>query len=91
MALDPVTGEVEHRIACPGVRTDLTTMGGNLVQVVGEDRELRVIDPDTGEISASCPIRAGPRAVRTGGEPARGLVRLRGPGLMDLRDPEASG
>ncbi|WP_199444300.1 hypothetical protein [Umezawaea beigongshangensis] len=49
MALDPVTGSVERRIACPGVRTDLTTLSGNLVQVVGDNRDLRVIDPDSGE------------------------------------------
>jgi hypothetical protein len=48
IAVDPVTGEVEHRIACPGVCTDLTTMGGHLVQVTGRERALRVIDPGTG-------------------------------------------
>lgn len=49
MALDPVTGSVEHRIPCPGVRTDLTTLAGNLVQVVGDARDLRVIDPASGD------------------------------------------
>ena len=49
MALDPITGSVERRIACPGVRTDLTTLSGNLVQVVGDARDLRVIDPASGE------------------------------------------
>ncbi|MGI5238433.1 hypothetical protein [Dactylosporangium sp. CA-139066] len=47
-ALDPVTAEVTHRIPCPGVRTDLTTLDGRLIQVVGERRDLRVIDPATG-------------------------------------------
>lgn len=49
MALDPVTGSVERRIPCPGVRTDLTTLAGNLVQVVGDARDLRVIDPASGD------------------------------------------
>ncbi|MFE2754625.1 YncE family protein [Actinosynnema sp. NPDC059335] len=49
MALDPYSGQVEHRIPCPEVRTDLTTVGGNLVQVVGERRALRVMDPRSGD------------------------------------------
>jgi hypothetical protein len=55
MALDPVTGEVDRRIPCPGLRTDLTTIGGNLVQVVGEARDLRVIDPATGDTVTELP------------------------------------
>ncbi|WP_033442153.1 YncE family protein [Saccharothrix sp. NRRL B-16314] len=55
MALDPYSGQVEHRIPCPEVRTDLTTMGGHLVQVVGDRRALLVIDPDT-----ALPIREIP-------------------------------
>ncbi|HEV2887531.1 MAG TPA: hypothetical protein VGX49_11510, partial [Jatrophihabitans sp.] len=47
MALDPRTGEVTRRIPCAGVRGDLTTLDGYLIQVVGEDMTLRVIDPDT--------------------------------------------
>lgn len=49
-ALDPATGDVVHRLTCPGVRTDLTTLGGNLVQVAGENRGLRIIDPETGDV-----------------------------------------
>jgi glutamine cyclotransferase len=48
MALDPHTGEVTKRIPCAGVRTDLTTIDGYLLQVVGDEMSLRVIDPDTG-------------------------------------------
>ncbi|MCP2167735.1 NHL repeat-containing protein [Goodfellowiella coeruleoviolacea] len=55
MALDPVSGNVVRRIACPGVRTDLTTLSGNLVQVVGDQRALRLIDPDTGAAVAEVP------------------------------------
>lgn len=50
MALDPASGRVEHRLACPEVRTDLTTLHGNLVQVVGDRRALQVIDPGTGDV-----------------------------------------
>ncbi|MCC8245520.1 hypothetical protein [Saccharothrix luteola] len=49
MALDPYSGEVERDIPCPEVRTDLTTVGGNLVQVVGDRRALRVMDPESGD------------------------------------------
>jgi glutamine cyclotransferase len=55
MALDPATGEVERRIPCAGVRTDLTTLGGNLVQVAGENRVLRVIDPGSGRVVTEVP------------------------------------
>ncbi|MBW4722019.1 PQQ-like beta-propeller repeat protein [Saccharothrix obliqua] len=55
MALDPVSGAVERRVACPGVRTDLTTVAGNLVQVVGAERALRLIDPDTGATVVELP------------------------------------
>ncbi|MGW3967464.1 hypothetical protein ACWED2_47145 [Amycolatopsis sp. NPDC005003] len=55
MALDPSTGAVDRRIACPEVRTDLTTVGGHLVQVVGDRRALKVIDPATGEFIAELP------------------------------------
>lgn len=55
MALDPQTGEVTRRIPCPGVRGDLTTIDGYLIQVVGDDMTLRVIDPDTEEIVQEVP------------------------------------
>ncbi|MEV4005787.1 hypothetical protein [Actinomadura sp. NPDC049753] len=54
-AMDPRTGEVVRRIPCPGVRTDLTTIGGSLVQVVGERRTLRVIDPESGDVVGELP------------------------------------
>lgn len=61
MALDPFTGQVERKISCPGVRTDLTTVGENLLQVVqlenehGVARALRLLDPETGEILSEMP------------------------------------
>lgn len=55
MALDPATGKVEHRLPCAGVRTDLTTLSGNLVQVVGDHRALRVIAPDSGDTLMELP------------------------------------
>lgn len=49
IAVDPATGIVDMRLSCPEVRTDLTTIGANLVQVVGDRRALRVIDPNSGD------------------------------------------
>ncbi|GAB3974154.1 hypothetical protein GCM10029978_055060 [Actinoallomurus acanthiterrae] len=54
-ALDPATGQVIRSHPCPGVRTDLTTIGGHLVQVAGADRVLRFIDPESGEILRELP------------------------------------
>lgn len=55
MALSPSTGEVVRRIPCAQVRTDLTTMGGNLVQVAGDPAVMRVIDPESGEVVDELP------------------------------------
>lgn len=58
-AVDPVTGKVVHRVDCAGVRGDLTTYGGLLVQVVGDRMALRFIDPESGrcehELANPCP------------------------------------
>jgi hypothetical protein len=89
VALDPASGEVLRRIPCPGVRTDLTATGGNLVQVAGEHRALRTIDPDSGQTVG---VRGNPRPghVLCGLEATRhglwtGYEDLR---VIDLRDPE---
>jgi len=87
MALDPATGEVERRLSCAGVRTDLTTLSGNLVQVVGEHRALRVIAPDNGDTLMELP-NPRPGNVLCGLEAARdgiwfGYEDLR---VLDLRD-----
>ncbi len=55
MAVDPHTGQVEHQIACPDVRSDMTTLSGRLVQIVGAGRVLRVIDPQTGGVISELP------------------------------------
>lgn len=49
-ALDPLSGTTVRHIPCPQVRSDLTTLGGNLVQVAGDERALRVISLESGEI-----------------------------------------
>ncbi|WP_236718085.1 hypothetical protein [Actinoplanes sp. TFC3] len=46
--VDPVTGEVQHRIPCAGVLTDLTTANGLLLQVAGDQRCIRVVNPGNG-------------------------------------------
>ena len=47
-AIDPVSGEIVQRIPCQEVAGDLTTLRGALLQVVGEERNLRLLDPATG-------------------------------------------
>jgi glutamine cyclotransferase len=81
IAVDPVTGRVQERIPCLGVRTDLTTLGGNLVQVVEDDRRLRVIAPDTGSIVSELP-NPRPGNVLCGVEATRDGIWL---GYEDLR------
>ncbi|WP_433872558.1 hypothetical protein [Saccharopolyspora sp. CA-218241] len=88
MAVDPHTGAIEHRLDCADVRTDLTTLGGNLVQVAGERRDLRVIHPQTGAVLGEHP---NPRPGNTlcGLEATRdglwlGYEDLR---VIDLRSP----
>lgn len=88
MALDPATGEVARRVPCPGVRTDLTTLDGDLVQVAGEHRALRVIDTDSGATVEEKP-NPRPGNVLCGLEATRhglwlGYEDLR---VIDLRDP----
>jgi len=89
MAVDITTGQVQRRISCPDVRTDLTTLGGNLIQIAGEKRVLRVIDPATGDIVADLP-NPRPGHVLCGIEATRhglwlGYEDLK---LIDLRTPE---
>ncbi|WBB75809.1 hypothetical protein O7602_09995 [Micromonospora sp. WMMD1128] len=62
LAVDSATGAVARQFACPEVRTDLTVHDGRLVQVVGADRALRAVDPETGAVVAETP---GPRPGHT--------------------------
>lgn len=89
MALAPMTGEVRQRVPCADVRTDLTTMDGNLVQIAGPDRVLRTLDPETGDVLAERP-NPRPGALLCGLEATRhglwlGYEDLR---VVDLRDPD---
>jgi glutamine cyclotransferase len=95
MALDPQTGQVEHRIPCPGVAADLTTLDGYLLQVCGPDRCLRGIAPRTGEeVTEFANPRPADRlrgleATRHGlwlGYENLKLVELRDPKTMSLID-----
>lgn len=94
-ALDPLSGQILRRIACPGLRTDLTTIGGNLVQVAGEDRSLRFIAPDSGEIVGELPnprpgnTLCGLEATRNGlwlGYEDLKVIELRSTDNMELID-----
>jgi hypothetical protein len=93
MAVDITTGHVQQRIPCPDVRTDLTTSGGNLIQIAGDQRVLRVIDPATGNIIADLPnprpghLLCGLEATRHGlwlGYEDLKLIDLRNAGDLDL-------
>lgn len=55
LAVAPETGQIVKRIACPGVRTDLANIDGRLLQIVGPAKNLRVIDPDTGQTVTEFP------------------------------------
>jgi hypothetical protein len=90
MSLDPHTHEVLRRIPCPGVHADLTTVGGNLLQVVADPMALRVIDCDTGSIIDErpsprpehklCGLEAGHDGIWMG---------FADTGVIDLRDAES--
>jgi glutamine cyclotransferase len=49
VGMDPKTGRVVRHIECPEVRTGLTAVDGNLLQVAGLKRVLRLIDFKSGE------------------------------------------
>lgn len=55
IAIDTCDGTVLHRVPCPEVRTDLTTLRGNLMQIAGGERALRVIDPNSAAVVAEVP------------------------------------
>ena len=55
VGVDSETGQVVRRIECPEVRTGLTMLNGNLLQVVGSKRGLRLIDPNTGKMVQAFP------------------------------------
>ncbi|WP_225732147.1 MULTISPECIES: hypothetical protein [unclassified Nocardia] len=81
IAVDPASGAVQHQIPCERIRSDLTTLGGQLVQVAGEDHALRVIDPATGDTVTELP-NPRPGAVLSGLEATKHGVWL---GYADRR------
>lgn len=91
-ALDPHSGKVIRRLDCPGVRTDLTTIDGRLMQVAGDERALRLIDPETGEWLGELP-NPRPGNVLCGLEATRHGIWLGYEDLrqVDLRDPHGLG
>jgi hypothetical protein len=94
-AVDPDTGDVVRAVPCEGVTTGLTTLRGNLVQVVGKERSLRVIDPESGSVVEElpnprpgqelCGIEAGPAGIWMGYEDLR-LLELRSADELELLD-----
>jgi glutamine cyclotransferase len=88
IAVEPATGKVVHKLECPEVRTDLTALGPYLVQVVGETRKLRIIDPDSGKVveewanprpeNKLCGLEASDAGIWLG---------YRDPPVLDLRSP----
>ncbi|MGW4393737.1 hypothetical protein ACWEHA_00465 [Amycolatopsis nivea] len=94
-SVEPVSGEVGQHLACPDVRTDLTTMSGRLVQVAGEARALRVLDPVDGSVVTELPnprpggLLCGLEATQHGvwfGYEDRRIVDLRDAGDLSLID-----
>ncbi|GLZ42305.1 hypothetical protein [Actinokineospora sp. NBRC 105648] len=86
-AIDPVTGELGGEVACADIRADLTTVDGQLLQVVGDRHDLRLLDPESGRVLAEYP-NPRPGHQLTGLEACRdglwlGYADLR---VLDLRD-----
>lgn len=85
-ALDPATGEVRARFACPSVRTGITWTGELLVQIVGRPKRLCYLRRD-GEIVGYRPL--DPPGERFCGIEADGpalWLGLEHPGAVELRD-----
>ncbi|OOC53343.1 MULTISPECIES: NHL repeat-containing protein [Nocardiopsis] len=85
-AVDPHSGEVVHQISCDDMSTDLTTLRGGLLQIVGEDDRLRLLDPGNGATLDEAPNPRPGHAV-TGIEAGReGIWMSYGDlGVLDFR------
>jgi hypothetical protein len=89
IAVDPFTGAVQAKIACPGVRSGLTRLNGMLIQVVDQAERLKIINPEDGKVVDTLPnprpgaeladIEATPAGLWMG-YPDLGLLDLRGSG-----------
>jgi hypothetical protein len=94
-AVGPSTGDVVRVVPCPGVTTGLTTLRGKLLQVVGQEHSVRVIDSDRGSVLEQLPnprsgrellgIEAGPAGISMGYEDLR-VLDLRSPDELELLD-----
>jgi glutamine cyclotransferase len=88
LALDPETGQIRKRIACPAVRTDLAVMDGRLLQIAGPAKSLRLIDPESGEMLDEFPNpRPGGELCGVEVSDAGIWMGYRDPPIVDLRHP----
>ncbi|HEV2887074.1 MAG TPA: hypothetical protein VGX49_09215 [Jatrophihabitans sp.] len=88
IAVDPVTGAVVTRLACPGVRTGLTAADGGrrLIQVVDGDKRLRVLEPYTGRLLEEYPNpRPGAELCGVHDTPGGMWMGYQDPPVIDLR------
>jgi hypothetical protein len=95
LAIDSRSGEIVRRVECPAVVTGLTHFNGELLQVAGSDRSLRLMDSRTGEILEEflnprpglqlCGIEATPAGVWLGYEDPPMLELRRFP-YLELAD-----
>ena len=87
-AVDPVTAATVTRLRCPGVRAGLTAAdgGGQLIQVVGGDWRLRVLDAYTGRVVAEYPNpRTGAELCGVHDTPGGMWMGFGKPAVIDLR------
>jgi len=88
VAVDPLTGARIARLPCPQLRGGLAAAdgGAQLIQIVGADRRLRVLDPYTGRQVAEYPNpRPGARLSGLHDTPGGTWMAFRSPSLLDLR------
>lgn len=50
VGIDPYTGTTVQVLDCPGLRTGLATVNGNLVYAAEDDSRLRTVDPQSGRL-----------------------------------------
>lgn len=88
-AIHPGFGEVVRELACDRVRADLTHHDGVLCQVGDRPKRIVLVDPATGEVVGTKPVKPSNGrlcGVETSGE---GMwMCLRAPAVLQLRDFE---
>jgi hypothetical protein len=80
MAIDQHSAKVVRELSCPGIRADLTTMRGMLLQIAGEQCDLLMLDPESGRTEGVLP-NPRPGLVPSGVEASRHGLWL---GYLDL-------